>query len=233
MKKENKVNNKLLSNAGFSLMEVLLAVVLLALVAFPIFRIFMVSMKTNNRSREIMKANDLAQEMAEYFESTCYDSMPAPDNVVGLKETLTKTGSALRIPGINYTASDYDNFQTYFYDSITSEAGFLAQSRSTNVPMSNNVCMHSSWGDADGEHLCVNFYNLRLAGERESFDGIVYFRPTKQSDSDKYFVYDVEINIYTNGSKVTGVNNNTTTKIERFGEHDLVTTINCTVINKY
>ena len=231
MKNETKVNNKLLSNAGFSLMEVLLAVVLLALVALPIFRIFMVSMKTNNRSREIMKANDLCQEIVEYIESTCYESMPAPNNVVGLKESLTKTGDALRIPGINYSAWNFDNIQSSSFDPIASEAEFLAHSRSMSVPMSENVCMHSSWGAADGEHLCVNFYNLRLAGERESFDGIVYFRPTKLSDSDEYFVYNVEVSIYTNDSKKAGTNN--AVNVERFEADDLITTMNCTVINKY
>ena len=59
MKKDNK---------GFTLLELLIAVIILAIVVVPMLRSFATSYRVNARSREIMRATTLAQNEMEIFE---------------------------------------------------------------------------------------------------------------------------------------------------------------------
>lgn len=55
-------------NKGFTLLEVLIAVMILALIAVPLLRSFASSYRVNARSRELMRATTLAQNEMEIFE---------------------------------------------------------------------------------------------------------------------------------------------------------------------
>ena len=59
MKKDNK---------GFTLLEVLVAVIILAIIAVPMLRSFVTAYRVNARSREMMRATTLAQNEMEIFE---------------------------------------------------------------------------------------------------------------------------------------------------------------------
>lgn len=59
MKKDNK---------GFTLLEVLVAVIILAIVVVPMLRSFVTAYRVNARSREMMRATTLAQNEMEIFE---------------------------------------------------------------------------------------------------------------------------------------------------------------------
>ena len=61
------------NNKGFSLIEVLLAIVILGLIATPIMQIFMTSYKVNNRSKRLLVAADISNNIAEGISSQCYD----------------------------------------------------------------------------------------------------------------------------------------------------------------
>lgn len=53
------------ANQGFSLVEVIIAIAILAIVALPLFSSFAQSAKTNAKAREIMNATNLAQNIVE------------------------------------------------------------------------------------------------------------------------------------------------------------------------
>ena len=53
------------ANQGFSLVEVIIAIAILAIVALPLFSSFAQSVKTNAKAREIMNATNLAQNVVE------------------------------------------------------------------------------------------------------------------------------------------------------------------------
>ena len=59
MKKDNK---------GFTLLEVLVAVIILAIIVVPMLRSFVTAYRVNARSREMMRATTLAQNEMEIFE---------------------------------------------------------------------------------------------------------------------------------------------------------------------
>ncbi len=62
------------NNSGFSLLEVLLAVVLLAIVVTPLIQCIYTSMSMNKKARILMGATDVGQSLVEYYESQTYDN---------------------------------------------------------------------------------------------------------------------------------------------------------------
>ena len=61
-------------NAGFSLVEVLLAIVLLGLIAAPILQMFYSSMRLNIRSKKYLAGVDLAQSTMENLSSQTWEN---------------------------------------------------------------------------------------------------------------------------------------------------------------
>ncbi len=80
---ENRALEK--ENNGFTLLEVLVAVIILALVAVPLLRSFVSAYHVNARSRETMRATTLAQNEMEIFEREKLDVL--------LKYAKAKDGS--------------------------------------------------------------------------------------------------------------------------------------------
>lgn len=83
MKKKIKRIQK--KNKGFSLIEVLLAVVLLAIVITPLIQTIYTSMALNKKSRILLGATDVGQSYVEYLESLTYENS---DNTVTTIKTL-------------------------------------------------------------------------------------------------------------------------------------------------
>lgn len=71
------IKNKKSNNLGFSLLEVLLAVVLLAIVVTPLIQTVYTSMSLNKKARILMGATDVGQTYMEYLESMTYDDIVA------------------------------------------------------------------------------------------------------------------------------------------------------------
>ena len=61
------------SNKGFSLVEVLLAIVILGIIAVPILQMFFSSYKINEKSKRMLTAAELAQTTIEALSSQTYD----------------------------------------------------------------------------------------------------------------------------------------------------------------
>jgi len=61
-------NRRKLNNSGFSLLEVLIAMVILALVSIPLLHSFVTTAKTNGRAKILMRATDSAENLMESLE---------------------------------------------------------------------------------------------------------------------------------------------------------------------
>ena len=66
------IKKKKSNNLGFSLLEILLAVVLLAIVVTPLIQTIYTSMALNKKARVLMSATELGQSYVELFESMTY-----------------------------------------------------------------------------------------------------------------------------------------------------------------
>lgn len=58
---------KLKKNTGFSLVEVLVAMTVLAIISVPLIRSFVISANVNKNAKRLQNATDIAQDISEYF----------------------------------------------------------------------------------------------------------------------------------------------------------------------
>lgn len=70
-----QAESKQLNNEGFSLLELLIAVVILAVIVIPIMNTFMVSMRTNAKAERTMDATSIAESIMEEFEGRSIEEM--------------------------------------------------------------------------------------------------------------------------------------------------------------
>ena len=60
-----------LNNEGFSLVELLIAIVILSIIVVPLLHSFVTSARTNAKSRNTMHATAIAEDVMEQFEAHC------------------------------------------------------------------------------------------------------------------------------------------------------------------
>lgn len=58
---------RLKKNTGFSLIEVLVAMTVLAIISIPLIRSFVISANVNKNAKRLQNATDIAQDVSEYF----------------------------------------------------------------------------------------------------------------------------------------------------------------------
>lgn len=58
-----------LNNGGFSLVELLIAIVILSIIVVPLLHSFVTSARTNAKSRNTMHATAIAEDVMEQFEA--------------------------------------------------------------------------------------------------------------------------------------------------------------------
>ena len=91
------------NNSGFSLLEILLAVILLAIVVTPLIQTVYTSMSLNKKARIMMGATDVGQHQIESFEAQTYDDI----------SSLFSSG--------HYTLNKTSNGFNYFLDCTSTE----------------------------------------------------------------------------------------------------------------
>lgn len=112
MKNDSCKNNKL-NNKGFSLVEVLVAVIILALVAGPILMAFVMSARFNARARETQRVSAVAESVMEEFKGMSIADArvayaTAPDALVfDRKDFVVEAGSLYY--DVKITATPYED----------------------------------------------------------------------------------------------------------------------------
>ena len=100
MKKQADRPARQLNNQGFSLLEVLVAIIILCIVSIPLLRAFVTAAKTNARARITLRSTSVAEDLMEDFRDLTLDDLD------------TKYGSTLdESTGIyTYTITDASKF---------------------------------------------------------------------------------------------------------------------------
>lgn len=195
-----KAFSKQKSKSGFSLVEVLLAVVLLAIIVTPLMQVIISSMNVNQKSRELMAATNFAETMMEYFES-----VPLGDGTDGLlKDQLDNPGASLNLPCFPGLITAYDLNRTVSGGSSNYTDGGYAPYEGFQ-----QTCVLVSYtrlgaGIDDGDYCYyystpdgVDWYAIhgyRYDGYK--LDAYITLEPLAQTETDDYVVYDITISVY-------------------------------------
>ena len=70
-----RMRKKPQNNKGFSLVEVLVAMLIIAIICVPLIRSFVVSANVNKKAKRIQNATDVAQSVAEYFSNNSMEDL--------------------------------------------------------------------------------------------------------------------------------------------------------------
>lgn len=214
--KRKKNAKKGAGNHGFSLIEVLLAIVILGLIAAPILQIFVTSAQINHRSKEIMAATDVANTTMEYLTSLKY-----ADTTDGIKVIMTDVNSIERVPGLNYTASG-----TQLPVSLSTLDAFRSELLATySASAGKKVFINPIANDA---YLGVALHAVEYSNYE--FDVIIWFE-SNNAGSDKFYTYDVTIEVY-NTEEVTTVDIDGNSETNTVHYVEKIVTINGAVANE-
>ena len=117
------------SNKGFTLLEVLLAVVLLSIVVVPFLHVFVSASTVNMKARQIMRATTVAQNAMEELKATNVGNFTR--SIYGV--SLDEKGEALST-GLNGMQYDAEGAFEAEQVSDTSESGTVVSYRTASVP---------------------------------------------------------------------------------------------------
>lgn len=189
---------KSLNNKALSLVEVLLAIVILALVATPILQVYYSSLSMNQQSRKMLDAADLTDATLEFVSSKVFEEYQ-----------YTHNSSTIVVPGLKdfYWGPDMNPFNNQAKQNTLKLYGI---SNSTLFP-DGPKCNYSNlfWypetatagaGDVKGMQLCCG--NVKYNNSDYCVRIIIEGDP---STSDAYYSYKVTVEVYDGHYNAAGV----------------------------
>lgn len=179
-----KKKKRQLCNGGFSLLEVLLAIVLLALVAAPILQTFLTTAKINQNAKKTLEATNLAQTIMEDITSQTFDK--------NIKNTFaTSAPNAMVVAALGYSCEVKDITDV----SIISFNQFLSEVGSTYKTSELQKVYFARWISGGFECFATTIHNVKY--ENEYFDVAFALTPSAGCvSSDKFYTYDVEMKVF-------------------------------------
>ncbi len=177
MKREKQILKK--NQNGFSLVEILLAIVILSLIMTPILQIFVSSMNISNRSRRLLGATEVAQMTLEVL-----NSKPM-DGAGGIQEMLTQAGSYTFLPAM----SNYNTTNTSMGSVPADHDSFVTALQGSYVTNPNEICITAI---SEGE----KFFALHNIVHNGYVYDVVVSMESNGVTTDKYFTYDVFLEVY-------------------------------------
>lgn len=188
------VKKKKKNNLGFSLLEVLLAVVLLAIIVTPLIQTVYTSMSLNKKSRILMGATDVGQSAVEFFESLTYDD---------IKTLLENDGATVNIPAINYTAKAEDEGGGSWYGQntdATTEAEW-AERKKNWTAFAELAAYTNAFAGLNDKYIAFkssdnfDFYAInKVTSNGFDYDLVVFIKPLFEGT--EYSVYEVQVDVY-------------------------------------
>ena len=198
-------------NRAFSLVEVLCAVVLLALVATPIIQALYSGMALNNKSRKMLAAADLASDTMEFvsslsFEDFKYKQSGTDITVPGLKSyywgnDIDPSHTSVEFSSFKLRSAQllYPNGPHAVLNTIISEApstyGFDTADGWTNYTCNRSIVFEDV--EMDGYKFKVKIKTLAPRKKVNNASGTPVYENFASADltSEKYYCYDVFVEV--------------------------------------
>ena len=206
-----KKNNQSQKNKGFSLVEILLAIVILALVLTPVLQIFTTSMSISNRSKRLLGATEVAEMTLEVLNSK---PMTGTD---GIKEVFATEGNRVLFPSLG-GASTFSVVQ----DNIAASTSHEQYVSKLNYTMAAGVASRYCRYSVEGEILRFTLINVVHNGY--VYDVVVSMTPQKADLTGDYYTYDVFLEVYSAEKNSEG---------EYVHYNQKLIDMNSAVVNKY
>ena len=189
---------------GFSLVEVLWAVVLLALVATPILQALYSGMVINNKSRKMLAAADLTSDTMEFVSSLAFKDYK-----------YTVSGTEITVPGLESYYFGKVDPMTYVIDfsTIKLKSAELLYPGGPHAEV-DTVSYHSKSGWDPGTYdRTIKFKNVEMDGQKffvvvettapqtkivkDISMGTITSQPFEFSDltGEQYYCYDVKVTV--------------------------------------
>lgn len=167
---------------GFSLIEVLLAIVILGLVAAPILQLFITSANISKNSKELLAATDVGNITMEYITGNHFETADTGIQAVFSDTTATK----LRVPGLGLVC---DTEEAPGAASITNHTQFEEKLKDGTIAATGTKSYYVSQTNYFG----AAFFNVKY--DDYMFDMLVSFVPNMTS-GDEFYTYDVTVDVY-------------------------------------
>lgn len=213
-------------NKGFSLVEVLLAIVILGLVATPILQMFITSAQINLRSRELMAATDVSTALMEYMNGSKFDGD------TGIKKVFTDSTITNKIPSLSYstadTADDVIDMGSISSSSAKTFASAVATSRTNRAASSENVVGQDVYWGTNGNHVGFALQNVEYNGYK--FDVVIWFN-YQGTAGDTYYTYDIEMIVYSTETETVFDVNGVPSEVESSHFENELITMNGSIAN--
>lgn len=202
MKKKNLMRD---NQSGFSLIEVLLAIVILALVATPILQIFVSSMNISSDSRRLLGATEVGQAAMEVLNSTTVDD-----------DAALRAG--LEAAGVTYLLDE--SYPVVNKGTASSHVSFVNNVlKPTMASQVANMCVADC--AASGSVIHYAYHDVDHNGYE--YDIVITLTPDAGAlaNGDEFYTYDVYLEVYASDKGDTGLH-----------YHDLLVKMNGAVFNK-
>lgn len=132
MKVQNNIKTKKMNNDGFSLLEVLVAVIILAIISIPLIRSFGTVSVTNSKSRILMLATDCAENMMELIELQKIDEL-ATRYGASAENTVAVNADGVYTFSIKKTADLPSNLPTGYYLDVKLDPTLYPNNNALNI----------------------------------------------------------------------------------------------------
>ena len=213
--KKEKPNNR--NNKGFTLVEVLLAIVILSLVSAPILRGFIVTANTSARARKIMEATDVAQLIVEDVSAMSYE-----DDGGFVKTFLTDPDvSRDRLKSVSYdsTGKVIPLDIADFFTRVRDEAG---------ADKKVFICTHEAPASDPkyAGYKVIALPNVDYDGEK--YDALIFYK-SNSSGSEMYFTYSISVVVFDQG----GFTKDDGTEVALYHYRNQLVTLSTEITNKY
>ena len=174
-----KENRKQLNNQGFTLLELLVAIVVLCIVSIPLLHAFVTTAKTNGKAKIMMHATDAAENLIENFE---YQSLAdlqvryqaSDQNTVTVDDTGKYTFE------IRNTADIPTKLPDGYYMTVTADPNLYPNANSLNLADIKTMSSSESAVYTMPAQYDTGVYEMFEQWNREAYEG----DPTSYVDMD-------------------------------------------------